>query len=409
MKNVGGFVGNLLRTQLLPKAVPIVKFRKWIPCNNPPAPMEEIDAALTAGMPVIIKVDFSPDPNLQEHWILLVDKMVDDYILLDPWRLPGQNKTLRLSKSRYNFAGGANRIILDTIFFTGKPLASELSNIPIPPNPLVVYAATDDLALRSQPKIVDETLIDRMKAKTRLYCLDAPEIAAPRVGQKESWLPVQRDEDGLKGYVYALYLSLTPDLPAEEKTGGDILTLQTDGLVVYATGDALALRSEPVIKPETLIKRVPLNTQFAVLDPPAEARLKIGVKGQWLKVKDVLGAEGYVAAWYLSTVPQAPILGVAVKGSQPEYLPGSADALVVRTTADALSLRSKPEIDPSTYLKSLPFATDLLVLEPVADALLKVGVTDQWLKVRDITGSEGYVAAWYVVKAPLPPSIPDHP
>jgi hypothetical protein len=38
----------------------------------------------------------------------------------------------------------------------------------------------------------------------------------------------------------------------------------------------------------------------------------------------------------------------------------------------------------------------LTVLEANAEA--KVGVFNQWLNVRDSSGTEGYVAAWYVQK-----------
>jgi hypothetical protein len=59
--------------------------------------------------------------------------------------------------------------------------------------------------------------------------------------------------------------------------------------------------------------------------------------------------------------------------------------------------------------------TPLLVLDEISDALAKIGVTDQWLKVRDPQGLEGYVAAWYVEKysqsdpAPIPPEPEPEP
>jgi hypothetical protein len=38
----------------------------------------------------------------------------------------------------------------------------------------------------------------------------------------------------------------------------------------------------------------------------------------------------------------------------------------------------------------------LVSLEPSNQTIAKVGVQDQWLKVRDTSKKEGYVAAWYV-------------
>ncbi len=67
---------------------------------------------------------------------------------------------------------------------------------------------------------------------------------------------------------------------------------------VKATAEAIALRSQPVVNDATLIKRLPLGTEFAVLEPNADA--KIGRNDQWLKVKDPSGAQGFVAAWFVA-------------------------------------------------------------------------------------------------------------
>jgi hypothetical protein len=48
----------------------------------------------------------------------------------------------------------------------------------------------------------------------------------------------------------------------------------------------------------TLIKRLPLGTEFTCLEPTAES--KIGKNDQWIKVKDATGAEGVVAAWFVA-------------------------------------------------------------------------------------------------------------
>ena len=76
---------------------------------------------------------------------------------------------------------------------------------------------------------------------------------------------------------------------------------------------------------------------------------------------------------------------------------------------DGLALRSQPVIDPATLLKRLPVGTDLLVIEPAEGALPKLGVEDQWLNVRDITGSEGFVAAWFVLRSPSSAPSLNHP
>jgi len=48
----------------------------------------------------------------------------------------------------------------------------------------------------------------------------------------------------------------------------------------------------------SLIKRLPLGTEFTALEPNAAS--KIGQNNQWLKVKDPTGTEGFVAAWFVA-------------------------------------------------------------------------------------------------------------
>jgi hypothetical protein len=69
-------------------------------------------------------------------------------------------------------------------------------------------------------------------------------------------------------------------------------------LKVKATAEGIALRKQPIVSDSTLIKRLPLGTEFTVTEPNAEG--KIGMNDQWLKVKDPTGTEGVVAAWFVA-------------------------------------------------------------------------------------------------------------
>jgi hypothetical protein len=69
------------------------------------------------------------------------------------------------------------------------------------------------------------------------------------------------------------------------------------------------------------------------------------------------------------------------------------------TVDSGLRLRSAPTTASDTVAIEPPGAL-LLVVEPVNMALPKIGVYDQWIKVRDGQGREGYVAAWYVEAGP---------
>ena len=62
---------------------------------------------------------------------------------------------------------------------------------------------------------------------------------------------------------------------------------------------ALALRSQPVISPDTLIKRLALGANLLVTEPAPGALAKIGANDQWIQVRDPDNTAGYVAAWYV--------------------------------------------------------------------------------------------------------------
>jgi SH3-like domain-containing protein len=69
------------------------------------------------------------------------------------------------------------------------------------------------------------------------------------------------------------------------------------------------------------------------------------------------------------------------------------------TVEAGLRLRSAPTTASQTVAIEPPGAS-LRVSEPADVALPKLGVYDQWIKVRDGQGREGYVAAWYVQSGP---------
>jgi hypothetical protein len=98
-----------------------------------------------------------------------------------------------------------------------------------------------------------------------------------------------------------------------------------------------------------------------------------------------------VAAWYVeSTSAPAPV---------PAPLPPPAAAtltvLVSSSASAGLRLRDQPNGN-AVILKILMPGTPLTVLEPASSAQAKIGVTNQWLNVKEPGGTIGYVAAWYV-------------
>jgi hypothetical protein len=411
MKSAGGFQGALVIPALLPNVLPGIRYQKYIQCDNPPAPIADIDATLDAGWPVIVEVDYSPAPGMQNHWIVLYDRQGDDYLIQDPWPYPAETKKVTLT-SRYGFAGPPKKIIKGAIWLAGvqtsqtaAPKAKPTPK-PVPKDALTLYSTADGLALRSQPYVAGDNLITRLPLQAEFRLLEPAAQAASKIGQLNQWLEVQAVPGGDQGYVAAWYVSQikgavpeagTPAAPTPQPAS------ESQTLVVYATDDGLALRTQPVIADTTLIKRLPQNAQFVVLDPPDQAGAKIGAQNQWLKVRDVAGDEGFVAAWYVATSRQEPALGAFEKGTAPSPAPSpTGGKLVVRSTAEGLALRSQPVISDATLVKREPLSAELLVLESLDQADAKIGMVNQWLNVQDVNGDKGYVAAWYVVKSPTP-------
>jgi len=247
----------------------------------------------------------------------------------------------------------------------GPPEAAAVASFPL-------YAAVNDLALRSRPVVAADTLIKRVPLNTRFEVLTTDEEALPKVGAAGAWLPV-RDPQGTRGYAAAWYLTRQPLQPPEPAPA------PAGALRVRTTVEGLSFRSQPRILPETLITRLPFRAELTVLEDAGRAQAKIGALNRWLHVRTADGRSGYVAAWYVEALP-----------------PGGADDLFVQAAADNLALRSLPRVAPDTLIKRLPLGASLLVLEDAGRARTKIGQFGRWLLVRDPQGAEGYVAAWYV-------------
>lgn len=162
---------------------------------------------------------------------------------------------------------------------------------------------------------------------------------------------------------------------------------------VYATADELAIRSQTMVADHTLLKRVAINTEMKILEADATANAKIGQQNQWLPVKLSDGTEGYTAAWLVAKAKNA---NVPAPNTPAPKIEVPKDAPVIKTTVDALKLRSKPDSTEATIVKVLPIGAELKVLETAEEVKRKVGTMYEWLKVADVQNTQGVVAAWYV-------------
>jgi hypothetical protein len=410
MKKAGGFQGAFFIPSVLPFVWPNCAYRDMQPCESFPAPIAQIDAAVAAGKPVILQVDWNKQAGIQTHFVLVKEKKGNDYILYDPYKYGGDGPDKEvLLTTRYKYNGATlEKEISAVLWFDSysatPPEPPKMTKVPVPADKYLLYAAEDDLALRAEPNI-GGFLWKRMLAGTELTCLEPKATAKAKLGVNGQWINVQ-DPAGDQGYVAAWYVSetkggpaTTPATPSAPKPAGQTPTSSTPvaapkplpaGAMLFVPTEELAFRSKPEISPETLIRRIPVTEQLVSLDPPSFAIEKVGVVGKWLKVRDQQNKEGFVAAWYVKfaggTTAQQP-------STTASALPASGGG-TVKAAAQAVAFRKQPVVNDTTLIRWLPLGEELTIDEPGGES--KVGANDQWLRVRDRSGTEGYVAAWFV-------------
>ena len=408
MKKAGGFQGAFFIPSVLPYIWPNCAYRDMQPCENSPAPIAQIDAAIAAGKPVILQVDWNKQAGIQTHFVLIKEKKGNDYVLYDPYKYGGDGPDKEvLLTSRYKYNGAAvDKEISAVLWFDSISAAPaeppKMTKVPLPADKYTIFAAEDDLALRADPSVTG-FLWKRLLNGTELISLEPKATAKAKIGVNGKWINVQ-EPNGNQGYVAAWYVSETKGQPAAPASttpaaGSTSTTASTPkpasapaaipaGALMLFPTEELAFRSKPEISPETLLRRVPVTEQLICLEPASSAISKIGVTGQWVKVRDAKNKEGFVAAWYVKYA----------SGSQQQTAtvstPAPGGVLQVKAAAEGIALRKQPVVSDATLIKRLPLGTVFTVTE--ANAETKIGKNDQWLKVKDPAGIEGYVAAWFV-------------
>jgi SH3-like domain-containing protein len=264
------------------------------------------------------------------------------------------------------------------------------------------------LRLRSAPTTASDTVaIEPPGANLRLT--EPVEVALPKIGVYDQWIKV-RDGQGREGYVAAWYVEAGPIVagdqdppPADSGPGQSEPTQPTPEpppttvpvpqpvtLTVFVSQSVgpsgLRLRKSPSLG-GALVAVEKAGTALTTLEPEAQARPKIGVKGKWIQVSDSKRLQGYVAAEYVELGPEPPAdTSGPIVEAVTVYVTGAAAA--------GLRLRSAPTTKATT-LKILSPNTPLTLLEGTIDL---VGAYNNWLKVRDPDGAQGFVAAWYLRK-----------
>lgn len=411
IKAVGGFQDAGLIASMVPYAFSSIMYKGFTACENSPAPLDLIDSTLAAGKPVILQVDWSKEGGTQTHYVVAKDRQGLDYLLYDPYMYGGDSPTKDvLLTKRYKYNGGTLETEISGVFwFDGyiAPAPPTPMKLPVPAEKFIVYAIEDDLSLRGDPS-TSGYLWKRMVLGTELISLEDKAATKAKLGQQGQWLKVQ-DPKGDQGYVAAWYVSDTKGTPAAASstttaTSGTTTTSAAStpakplvvppGALLLTPTEEMSFRSQPLVADSTLIRRVPVTEQFISLEPASQAIAKVGKENQWINVKDSTGKIGYLAAWYVKY--SGGSTAQAQAQAQPASATASSGPVKVKASVEGVALRNQPVISDASLIKRVPIGTEF-TLSNVGDAS-KIGLTDQWLKVKDPVNAEGYVAAWFVIK-----------
>ena len=150
-----------------------------------------------------------------------------------------------------------------------------------------------------------------------------------------------------------------------------------------------------------LTKKV--GDDYAMLDPyayPVDSKeiLLSSRYGYGRPIQQVITAVAFYECWENGPANPTPPI---------PYKPGLF-VRVLPTVTSGLRIRVQPNTTATILTVEIARAP-LQVLDDPKDAQDKIGVKDQWLKIHDPQGYEGFVAAWYVEKLTLPEPPPPAP
>jgi hypothetical protein len=160
--------------------------------------------------------------------------------------------------------------------------------------------------------------------------------------------------------------------------------------------EALRLREAP--RDGKRIGEIRIDDVIEALEAADVVQGKLGAADQWVQVKKADGTTGYCAAWLV-------VVDQVVTQPQPQPTPG-AKGLPLRPTVSALRIRAQPVSGEQVRL--IGTGDVVISLEDEAATKSKLGVKDQWLKVRTIDEADGYAAAWMLQlhDGPIPQPMP---
>ena len=178
----------------------------------------------------------------------------------------------------------------------------------------------------------------------------------------------------------------------------------------------LRLRAQATTASDTLVFEAP-GTVLTVLETEATARPKIGVNGQWIRVRDESSREGYVAAWYVEAASATSTTSTTQSPKSPSPIVPSAQSLVDAINAERVKKNVPPlKVHPilmtsaqkhAEYMSSgggithysadgsRPFQRHLALGYPLAGDLARGGFASENIVAGSSMTIEQAISSWY--------------
>lgn len=327
LKSIDGFVGSGIRWHSVPQLFPAMRLNSVIKCNDTPAPLAQIDAALAAGQPAVICVDSTPAEGVLTHYVVLIARKGDDYLMLDPWPYqPDPNKETYLMP-RYSQGKTLERSIFQIVLFeninadgkimlpgqkgatTTKTSTGQPQGQPVPVSGTghkarVKADVTLGLNIRSsEDTSTKANIVDAARAGD-LLTITEPN-GWTKIGAINQWVRV-RTKNGKEGLAAGWYLERVPGEKYPQVTGSTVPAREAPspsrapaGLVVMVkarVGGAGAKIYETASTRSKVVAKGGMKERLTVIEEAVKAKPKVGKAGKWLFVQNAAGTQGFVQA-----------------------------------------------------------------------------------------------------------------
>lgn len=423
LKAANGFVSSGIRWDVVNKVHSQISLKENINCENIDAPLSKIDAALAAGQPVVVRVDSSPAPGLQWHYVMVYARKGDDYLMLDPY--PYQPGTAKedLLMARYSRGNPLQRSIQQIIIYqcstSGGTISTGGTTSTTPTTPESASTTTSGPTARVKVELTwglnirsstdtssPANIVISVPAGTDLLLLDAD--GPSKIGTQQ-WVRV-REPGGKEGLAAAWYLDLVSGSASTSTTTSTPAPASSNVQVRVSSAvtSFLRIRSSTDTSSEAnVVATVTAGTLLTLVNASDES--KVGVDGQWVRVRDPQGNEGMTAGWYLEKVAvetkpveSAPATNPETEAAVPSSTKPKPTPLMLKVSsavgASGLNLHEGPSSD-SPVMLTLKAGTKVRTIGSVKKASAQLGVAGQWMYVRAPRDKRGYVPAEYVTLA----------